>query len=325
MVKKQRLTALLLLLSLSLSGCGQVPTPGREDSSRPPARSEGEAHSAATPESTPPAPPEEGEQPPQEELPDETLVEVQDEVLYLDDPDSIYPLAVERWPMDLDGDGQEEQVELWAEKAYWGSETDNDWHEGDGMRPYSLRLTRGEETTLYPLSRQPEDEPAQRPYYWSAHPVWTRDQDGGAVLVLAMENMSAGGAGSIDLYAFSVGAEIAPLPVPERYTLVTDQSDLYALLTIPETGYREELDLAQWMAQRQVEPLYDERGEELQWPVAPQMLDGFYSAREMEEGIELRQYGWGVAHVDGMCDLVTHLSWRGGQAVVLQQYFDWYD
>ena len=318
MMGKQRFAALLLALTLSLSGCGSAHSPsGSEDSSQPPAQSEESAGSAASADGSSSALSGQEDQSQQEEVPDQ--------VLYLDDPESPYPMAVESWPMDLDGDGREEQVELWAEKAYWGNESDNDWHEGEGMRPYSLRLTRGEETTLCPLGWQPEDEPSLRPYYWSARPVWTQDQDGGTVLVLAMENMSAGGAGSIDLYAFSVGTEVTPLPVPERYTLVTDQSDLYALLTIPETGYSEELDLAQWMIQRNVEPLYDELGEEIQWPVAPEMIDGFYSAEMIEGGVRLRQYCWGVAHVDGMCDLVTDLSWSGGEAVVLQQYFDWYN
>jgi len=317
MMGKQQFVVLLLLLTLSLSACGAPASSGSEGSSQPPAQSEESAGSAVSADSASPALSGEGDQSGQEEVPDE--------VLYLDDPNSLYPMAVESWSMDLDGDGQEERVELWAEKAYWGNETDNDWHEGEGMRPYSLRLTRGEETTPYPLGWQLEDEPSRRPYYWSARPVWTRDQDEGNVLVLAMENMSAGGAGSIDLYAFSVETEAVLLPVPERYTLVTDQSDLYALLTIPETGYSEELDLAQWMIQRNVEPLYDELGEEIQWPVAPEMIDGFYSAEMIEGGVRLRQYCWGVAHVDGMCDLVTDLSWSGGETVVLQQYFDWYN
>lgn len=313
---KQRFAALLLLLTLSLSGCGTPAPSGSGDESQPPAQSEQSAGSVISSDGSS-SPVGEGDQSQQEEVPDE--------VLYLDDPESPYPMAVEGWDLDVDGDGQAERIELWAEKAYWGNETDNDWHEGEGMRPYSLRLIRNGEAEVYPLGWQPEDEPSHRPYYWSARPAWTQDQEGQDVLVLSMENMSAGGAGSIDLYAFLAAGEVSQLPVPERYTLVTDQSDLYALLTVPETGYNEELDLAQWMIQRNVEPLYDESGEEIQWPVAPQMIDGFYSAEAIEGGVRLRQYCWGVAHVDGMCDLVTDLSWSGGEAVVLQQYFDWYN
>ena len=316
MMGKKRFAVLLLLLALTLSGCGGTAAPsGSQDSSQTSVQPEASG-SVASADSSSPALSGQEEQSEQEEVPDE--------VLYLDDPESPYPMTVESWTMDLNGDGQEEQVELWAEKAYWGNEADNDWHEGEGMHPYSLRIIR-EETEIYPLGWQQEDTPSGRPYYWSARPVWTQDQDEGSVLVLAMENMSAGGAGSIDLYAFSMGEEVKQLPVPDRYTLVTEQSDLYAWLTVPETGYSEELDLAQWMIQRNVEPVYDELGEEIYWPVAPHMLDGFYSAQQIDGGVQLRQYAWGVAHVDGMCDLVTDLSWSGGQAVVLQQYFDWYN
>lgn len=320
MMGKQRFAAFLLLLALSLTGCGgESGSSGGEASSQPPAQSEEHAGPAGSSDSS--ASFTSGESSSQSQA-----EEVPDEVLYLDDPESPYPLVMESWDLDLDGDGQEEQVELWAEKSYWGNETDNDWHEGEGMHPYSLRITRGKETDLYPLGWQPEDEPSRRPYYWSAESIWTQDQEGQAVLVLAMENMSAGGAGSIDLYAYSfLGTGATSLPIPEHYTLVTDQSDLYARLTVPETGYSEELDLAQWMLQRNVEPIYDDTGEEMIWPVAPQMIDGFYSAEGIEGGVRLRQYAWGEAHADGICDLVTDLSWSGGEVVVLQQYFDWYN
>lgn len=321
MNKSKWILAALLLAVLHLMGCGGESIPsGSAAASQSPIQSQPGSGGSSSGGSGSSAPAQSGE------IPDQSQGgEVPDEVLYLDDPNSLYPMVAESWNLDLNGDGQEELVELWAEKAYWGNETDNDWHEGEGMHPYSLRLTRGEEITLYPLGWQLEDEPSQRPYYWSARSVWTNDQEGQSVLVLAMENMSAGGAGSIDLYAYSFRDAAVSLPMPERYTLVTDQSDLYARLTIPETGYSEELDLAQWMIQRNVEPIYDETGEEMVWPVAPQMIDGFYSAEGIEGGVRLRQYAWGEAHADGICDLVTDLTWRGGEIVVLQQYFDWYN
>ncbi|RKI68597.1 hypothetical protein D7V91_07265 [bacterium 1xD42-67] len=52
--------------------------------------------------------------------------------------------------------------------------------------------------------------------------------------------------------------------------------------------------------------------------------DGPYHAEGADEGIVLRQYLYGTAHVDGMGDLVTTLSWKGGQPVVLDQRFEWY-
>ena len=39
------------------------------------------------------------------------------EPVLVDDPDSPYPMTVERWQVDMDGDGTEELVELRAEKT----------------------------------------------------------------------------------------------------------------------------------------------------------------------------------------------------------------
>ncbi|MCI8989679.1 MAG: hypothetical protein HFF59_02575 [Lawsonibacter sp.] len=48
----------------------------------------------------------------------------------MDDPDSPYPMAVESWPLDMDGDGEDELVELRAEKTYFGNESEPDhWSE----------------------------------------------------------------------------------------------------------------------------------------------------------------------------------------------------
>ena len=55
--------------------------------------------------------------------------------------------------------------------------------------------------------------------------------------------------------------------------------------------------------------------------MAPGNIDGFYHAEQYYEGITLRQYIWGSAHVDGMGALVTTLSWEDGQPVVLGPAF----
>ena len=58
--------------------------------------------------------------------------------------------------------------------------------------------------------------------------------------------------------------------------------------------------------------------------LAPGSIDGPYHAEGADEGIVLRQYLYGAAHMDGMGDLVTTLSWEDGRPVVLDQRSEWY-
>ena len=53
---------------------------------------------------------------------------------------------------------------------------------------------------------------------------------------------------------------------------------------------------------------------------APCGIDGYYSAKQTETGLILRQYRFGGAGHRG--DLVTTLSWKNGQPVVLDQRFE---
>ena len=49
-----------------------------------------------------------------------------------DNPDSPYPMAVESWQVDMDGDSIDELVELRAEQGYFGNEIEPEtWFEGD--------------------------------------------------------------------------------------------------------------------------------------------------------------------------------------------------
>ena len=53
------------------------------------------------------------------------------EEIFVDNPDSPYPMTVESWSVDMDGDGTEELVELRAEKGYFSNETEPDkWFDG---------------------------------------------------------------------------------------------------------------------------------------------------------------------------------------------------
>ena len=58
--------------------------------------------------------------------------------------------------------------------------------------------------------------------------------------------------------------------------------------------------------------------------LAPGSIDGSHDAEPAGEGIVLRQYLCGTARMDGMGDLVTTLSWEGGQPVALDRRSEWY-
>lgn len=306
-----KLSAVLLLAAALLTGCSAGQTAPQSDQS-------------------PPEPPI----PAVEPVSDKPAEEV-----FVDDPDSPYPMAVESWLVDMDGDGTDELVELRAEKAYFGNESGSgQLFEGKGMHPYKLVVTRGETVHELPLGWEDNGSPPLNPYYWDEERTgrgWTRDRDRRPVLVLWFDTISAGGAGNIDVYAVALqdGGPVL-LPVPMYGIQATlDEETMISQVTVPETGYTETLDLTQWLENYErrnrehghdftFEPIYGEDGT-LEWPVAPGNIDGFYHAEQSDEGITLRQYIWGSAHVDGMGALVTTLSWENSQAVILDQYFDW--
>ena len=264
--------------------------------------------------------------------------------VFVDDPDSPYPMVVERWQMDLDGDGADELVELLAEKAYSGNEIEpGKWFEitGYGLHPYTVVVTRGETAYELPLGGDGNGDLPLHPWYFSPQDseytdtCWTEDRAGSPVLALWFDTISAGGAGHSDVYAVAFQAgEPVSLPVPEYGIQATlDEEAMTSQVTVPETGYTETLDLMEWLENQTrrnrehghdvtFEPHYNEDGS-LSWPEAPGHIDGFCNAEPAEEGITLYQYLYGSAHVDGMGFLVTTLSWEDGQAVVLDQHFDW--
>lgn len=262
----------------------------------------------------------------------------------VDNPASPYPMAVERWQVDMDGDGTEELVELRAEKTYEGSEASSEWTEltGPAMRPYTLVMTQGDTVYELPLGRDSNEGPLLRPIYFPmdgdySGTFWTEDQAGRPVLTLYFDNMSQGGAGGIDVYAVAFqNGEPAFLFIPEcgyNIQATLDEETMISQVTVLETEHTETLDLMEWLANCEkrnrehghdftFEPIYDEDGT-LIWPVAPGNIDGFYHAKKAEQGITLWQYVYGSAHVDGMGALVTTLSWEDGQPVILDQHFDW--
>lgn len=137
--------------------------------------------------------------------------------VFVDDPASPYPMAVESWSVDLDGDGVEELVELRAEKGYFGNETDPDkWFEGNGvMHPYTLVVTQRETVYELPLGWEDNGFPPLNPVYWDEERTgrgWTQDRDGRPVLVLWFDSFSR----VLDVYALGVqGGNPVLLPVPE--------------------------------------------------------------------------------------------------------------
>ena len=258
---------------------------------------------------------------------------------FIDDPASPYPMVVREWEMDMDGDGTPELVQLQAEKGYFGNEEDS-WYEAPemGLNPYLLTVTKGTSQYLCPLGWELGDEQPLRPCYFSMAPsspcggaFWTQDQSGRPALVLWSDNMSQGGAGGIDVYAFTLQEEgVVPLPVePYSIAATLNEDCLIAQAIVPETGYTQELDYRQWLEacrernpNASIEPSYGEDGA-LLWPGAPGRIDGFCHVEQGKTGITLRQYVWATAHVDGVGELVTSLSWEAGRPVVVDQYFDW--
>lgn len=183
-----RLPAVLLLTAALLAGCAAGGTVSQPD----------------PPPQEPPAP-----------VAAEPVLDTSE--VFVDDPASPYPMAVESWSVDLDGDGAEELVELRAEKGYSGNETDPDkWFEGDGvMHPYTLVVTQGETVYELPLGWEDNGSPPLSPVYWDGERTgrgWTQDRDGRPVLVLWFDSFSR----VLDVYALGVQeGEPVLLPVPE--------------------------------------------------------------------------------------------------------------
>ena len=263
-------------------------------------------------------------------------------IVLTDDPSSPYPMVVESWSVDLDGDGAEELVELRAEKVYdptepqsklWAEETQSP------ARFCTLVVTKGEAVWERPIGRESNEQPITTGGWFfplgepRSDAAWTRDRSGAPVLALWTDSMGSGGMGGIYVYAYAFQNGIVPLPVPNYGMKASlDQEAMTALVTVPETGYAESLDLNQWLADCRrnsegpgygftVEPLYENGA--LTWPTQPKNIDGIYYAEPAEQGLVLRQFISGSAHADGMGDLVTAITWEDGQAVVLDQYFDW--
>lgn len=264
------------------------------------------------------------------------------EITLADDPDSPYPMAVESWSVDLDGDGTEELVELRAEKVYdpTGPQSKR-WAEYTRSPAHfcTLVVTKGEEVWEQPIGRESNEQPITTGGWFfplgehRSEAVWTRDGAGDPILVLWTDSMGTGGMGGIYVYAYAFQDDIIALPVPDYgMKAALDQTAMTAQVTVPETGYTEVLDLNQWLADYQrnsdehgfdftFEPIYEDGA--LTWPTQPRNIDGVYYAEPAEQGLVLRQFISGSSHADGMGDLVTAITWEDSQAVVLDQYFDW--
>ena len=308
---------LALLLTALLAGCSGAPE-GTSQPEQPPPPPEQSA-AVSTPSEDEPA-----------------------EITLVDDPDSPYPMVMERWSVDMDGDGTDELVQLRAEKVYdpvkpqsklWAEYTQSP------SRFCTLVVTKGESVWEQPVGRESNEQPITTGGWflplgqYRSDAAWTRDGAGNPVLALWTDTMGSGGMGGIYVYAYAFQNGIVPLPVPDYgMKAALDQEAMTAQVTVPETGYTEVLDLNQWLADYQrssdehgfdftFEPLYEDGV--LAWPTQPRLIDGVYYAEPAEQGLVLRQFISGSSHADGMGDLVTAITWENGQAVVLDQYFDW--
>lgn len=259
-----------------------------------------------------------------------------------DDPDSPYPMAVESWSVDMDGDGTDELVELRAEKVYNPTEPQSKLWAEDAQSPAhfcTLVVTKGEAVWERPIGRESNEQPITTGGWflplgqYRSDAAWTQDGSGHPVLALWTDTLGNGGMGGIYVYAYAFQDDIIALPVPHYgMEAALDQGAMSARVTVPETGYTETLDLNQWLADYQrssdehgynftFEPIYEDGV--LIWPTQPRLIDGVYYAEPAEQGLVLRQFISGSSHADGMGDLVTAITWENGQAVVLDQYFDW--
>lgn len=312
-----KLPAVLLLTAALLAGCAQSP----EASSQPGQSGPPLEQSAAVSTSG-------GDEPAG--------------IVLTDDPASPYPMVMESWSVDMDGDGADELVELRAEKVYDPAEPQSKhWVEYTRSPAHfcTLVVTKGEAVWEQPIGRESNEQPITTGGWffplgeYRSEAVWTRDRTGNPVLVLWTDTLGSGGMGGIHVFAYAFQDDIIALPVPHYgMEAALDQEAMTAQVTVPETGYTEVLDLNQWLADYQrrsdehgynftYEPIYEDGV--LTWPTQPRLIDGVYYAEPAEQGLVLRQFISGSSHADGMGDLVTAITWEDGQAVVLDQYFDW--
>ena len=118
---------------------------------------------------------------------------------------------------DMELPGVDELVELRAEKAYFGNESEPEkLFEGDGvMHPYTLVVTQGETVWELPLGWEDNGFPPLNPIYWDEERTgrgWTQDRAGRPVLVLWFDSFSR----MLDIYALGLqGGKPVLLPVPE--------------------------------------------------------------------------------------------------------------
>lgn len=312
-----KLPAVLLLTAALLAGCAQSPEASSQPGQSGPPLEQSAAVSASG-----------GDEPAG--------------IVLTDDPASPYPMVMESWSVDMDGDGADELVELRAEKVYDPSEPQSKLWEEDAQSPAhfcTLVVTKGQSVWEQPIGRESNEQPITTGGWffplgeYRSEAVWTRDGAGNPILVLWTDSMGTGGMGGIYVYAYAFQNGIVSLPVPHYGMKATlDQETMTAQVTVPETGYTEVLDLNQWLADYQrdsnehgfdftFEPIYEDGA--LTWPTQPRNIDGIYYAEPAEQGLVLRQFISGSSHADGMGDLVTAITWEDSQAMVLDQYFDW--
>lgn len=164
-----------------------------------------------------PTPPDRPEPPERPAAAAEPVADRPGEEIFVDDPNSPYPMVIESWSVDMDGDGEDELVELRAEKYYCGNESEPEkLFEGNGMHPYTLVITQGETIWELPLGREDNGSPPLTPVYWDEERTgrgWTHDRDDRPVLVLWFDGLSR----VLDVYVVaSQDGKPVFLPVPEN-------------------------------------------------------------------------------------------------------------
>ena len=172
--------------------------------------------------------------------------------------------------MDLDGDGAEEAVRLYALQA------------ADDLPPEALPPEGSDSRNLlfrWYVEAQIGDDLVTcdlngRYYYYSPQqdqPLFfsIQDRQGASLVVAGLIPQSNGaGAGMLEVHVLSYdkGAfQVLELPL---WSIQSVQAGMTAQITVPETGTVETLDLLQWLELRGEGPLYEADGT-LAWPCAP--------------------------------------------------------
>ena len=228
--------------------------------------------------------------------------------------------------MDLDGDGAEEAVRLYALQA------------ADDLPPEALPPEGSDSRNLlfrWYVEAQIGDDLVTcdlngRYYYYSPQqdqPLFfsIQDRQGASLVVAGLIPQSNGaGAGMLEVHVLSCDKGACPVLELPLWSIQSVQAGMTAQITVPETGTVETLDLLQWLELRGEGPLYEADGT-LAWPCAPASWEegDIYALLPAEEGIWTAQRLYGQALSDLMGYLVTHLTWDDGTPVVLEQYFDW--